>query len=57
MLDLLGVTPDEAVMVGDTLEDDMEGARAIGMRAVLVDREGRYPGDRSALAGPRRSCG
>jgi putative hydrolase of the HAD superfamily len=45
MLDLLAVTPDEAVMVGDTLEDDVEGARAIGMRAVLVDREGRYPGE------------
>ena len=30
-------------MVGDTLEDDVEGALAIGMRAVLVDREGRYP--------------
>jgi FMN phosphatase YigB (HAD superfamily) len=31
-------------MVGDTLEDDVEGARAVGMRAVLVDRESRYPG-------------
>ena len=29
-------------MVGDTIEDDIEGARAVGMRAVLVDREGRY---------------
>ena len=45
MLDLLAVAPDEALMVGDTLEDDVEGARAIGMRAVLVDREGRYPGE------------
>jgi putative hydrolase of the HAD superfamily len=44
MLDLLSVVPDEAVMVGDQLEDDVEGARAIGMRAVLVDREDRYPG-------------
>lgn len=42
MLELLGVTAEEAVMVGDTLEDDVEGARAVGMRAVLVDREGRY---------------
>jgi FMN phosphatase YigB (HAD superfamily) len=31
-------------MVGDTIEDDIEGARAVGMRAVLVDREGRFPG-------------
>jgi putative hydrolase of the HAD superfamily len=43
MLDLLGVEPQEAVMVGDTVDDDVEGARAVGMRAVLLDREGRYP--------------
>ena len=30
-------------MVGDTVEDDIEGARKVGMRAVLVDRDGRYP--------------
>ena len=45
MLELLDVAPDEALMIGDTLEDDVEGARAVGMRAVLVDREGRYPGE------------
>ena len=43
MLDLLGVAPGEALMVGDTVDDDVEGARAVGMRAVLLDREGRYP--------------
>jgi putative hydrolase of the HAD superfamily len=43
ILDRLGVEPEEAVMVGDTIEDDVEGARAVGMRAVLLDREGRYP--------------
>jgi HAD superfamily hydrolase (TIGR01549 family) len=42
MLELLGVGPGEALMVGDTIEDDVEGATAVGMRAVLVDREGRY---------------
>ena len=31
-------------MVGDTIEDDVEGALAVGMQAVLLDREGRYPG-------------
>ena len=30
-------------MVGDSVHDDIEGALALGMRAVLVDREGRYP--------------
>jgi HAD superfamily hydrolase (TIGR01549 family) len=48
MLELLEVGPEEAVMVGDTIEDDVEGALAVGMRALLVDREGRYP-DREAL--------
>ena len=42
-LERLGVEPGDAVMVGDSLEDDVEGARALGMRALLVDRENRYP--------------
>jgi putative hydrolase of the HAD superfamily len=48
MLELLGVAADEAAMVGDTIEDDVEGARAVGMQAVLLDRDGRHPevGDR-----------
>jgi putative hydrolase of the HAD superfamily len=44
MLELLEVVAGDAVMVGDTVEDDVDGALAVGMRAVLVDREGRYPG-------------
>ena len=43
MLELLDVRADDAVMVGDTIEDDVEGALAVGMVAVLVDREARYP--------------
>jgi putative hydrolase of the HAD superfamily len=39
----LDVTPDEAAMVGDSYEDDIEGARAIGMRAILLDRDGLRP--------------
>lgn len=42
-LELLGVSPGEAVMVGDSLEEDVEGARALGMRAILIDREDRHP--------------
>jgi HAD superfamily hydrolase (TIGR01662 family) len=42
VLDLLEVEPGEAAMVGDTLEDDIEGALALGMRAVLVDRLGLH---------------
>jgi HAD superfamily hydrolase (TIGR01549 family) len=37
-LDLMGVTPPEAMMVGDHLRHDVDGALAVGMRAVLVRR-------------------
>jgi HAD superfamily hydrolase (TIGR01549 family) len=37
-LQLLDVPPAEAVMVGDSLKHDVEGALAIGMRAVLLNR-------------------
>jgi FMN phosphatase YigB (HAD superfamily) len=30
-------------MVGDSLEDDVEGARAVGIRAFLLDRHDRHP--------------
>jgi HAD superfamily hydrolase (TIGR01549 family) len=43
MLERLGVPAAAAVMVGDDMGDDVEGARAIGMQAWLVDREGRFP--------------
>jgi len=42
-LDALGVAAADAVMVGDSLEEDVEGARALGMRAILIDREDRHP--------------
>ena len=40
VLQLLEVEPADAVMVGDTVADDIDGALAIGMHAVLVDRLG-----------------
>ena len=42
-LDRLGVAAADAAMVGDSPEEDVEGARALGMRAVLIDREDRHP--------------
>jgi len=42
-LDLLDVKPADAVMVGDSVEEDIEGAQAMGMRAILIDREDRHP--------------
>jgi len=42
-LDLVACMPSDALMVGDSIEDDVEGARAVGMRALLLDRAGRFP--------------
>jgi HAD superfamily hydrolase (TIGR01549 family) len=38
-LSALGVAPQAAAMVGDSYADDIEGARALGMRAILLDRD------------------
>ena len=39
-----GVQPEEAVHVGDIYEIDILGARAAGIRAVLIDPDGRHTG-------------
>ena len=36
-----GVAPEEALHVGDLPDEDVEGARRAGVRAVLIDREKR----------------
>ena len=46
-LDRLGLDRGEVIHVGDSLEDDLEGARAAGIRCVLIDRTDGRP-DRSA---------
>jgi HAD superfamily hydrolase (TIGR01549 family) len=42
-LERLGAAPAETVMVGDSIEEDIQGARALGMRAILIDRDDRHP--------------
>jgi putative hydrolase of the HAD superfamily len=42
-LELAGAVPVEAWLVGDTPEADVDGARAAGVRPVLVDRDGARP--------------
>src|SRR5262249_35827545 len=42
-LEALGVRPGETAMVGDSYEDDIEGARALGIRAILLDRDSVFP--------------
>src|SRR5581483_10571979 len=41
--ELLGVQPHEAVFVGDGANDELEGARRVGMGAILIHREGELP--------------
>lgn len=47
-LELAGCEPDEALHVGDTAEEDVVGARAAGIRPLLIDRNGGA-GDISSL--------
>ena len=46
-LDRLGVAPDEAAMVGDTIDRDVVGASAAGLAAIWLNRAGR-PAPRGA---------
>jgi putative hydrolase of the HAD superfamily len=50
VLDRLEVEPADAAMIGDSVEDDVEGARAAGIeRAFLLDRDGRFEGVENRL--------
>jgi HAD superfamily hydrolase (TIGR01549 family) len=44
LFELLDVAPADAVMVGDSVEDDVKGAVACGCPAILLDRAGRSQG-------------
>ena len=43
-LNAVGVSPEEAVHVGDSFEADIMGAHATGIRAILLDRDGTQTG-------------
>ena len=51
-LDLLGVPPGRAAMVGDNWERDVCGARAVGMRAVWISHGRVPPGPGPSAPGP-----
>jgi HAD superfamily hydrolase (TIGR01662 family) len=42
-LEELEVSAGETAMVGDSLEDDIQGARSLGIRAILLDRDDIHP--------------
>lgn len=41
-LALLGSQPAQTLFIGDRIDDDCEGAHAVGLRAFLIDRDGHY---------------
>jgi putative hydrolase of the HAD superfamily len=43
-MELMRVTPDRAIHVGDSFSADVQGARAVGITPVLIDRRVREPG-------------
>jgi putative hydrolase of the HAD superfamily len=45
----LGLPPGAVLCAGDDPENDLRGPRRAGLRAVLIDREGRAPGGLPAL--------
>ena len=47
-LEIAGCSADEALHVGDTPAEDVAGAQAAGIRALLIDRDGG--GDIDSLA-------
>jgi putative hydrolase of the HAD superfamily len=48
-LELAGAQPADAVHVGDSVENDVAGARAAGIRPVLVARDGSSPAGVEAI--------
>lgn len=42
ILEKLGVGPEETLMVGDNLRDDILSAESLGMKCVLIKRKGPY---------------
>ncbi|NOZ80200.1 MAG: HAD family hydrolase [DPANN group archaeon] len=44
-IETLGISKEEAIMIGDSLESDIESAKRAGIKALLIDRRGRrnYP--------------
>ena len=49
-LAIAGVEPAEALHVGDKVDNDIEGAAAAGVRAVLLQREGDPPPDLESIS-------
>ncbi len=45
-LKMLAVSAEDAVFVGDTIDADIEGAKAVGMRAIYIERRTQKPSEK-----------
>ena len=45
-LDMMNVKAEEAIFVGDTIDADIEGAKAAGMKAVYIERRTQKPSEK-----------
>jgi putative hydrolase of the HAD superfamily len=45
-LALLGISASEVVFVGDTIDADIEGSKAVGMKAVYIERREQKPSEK-----------
>ena len=43
ILKVLGTRPEETVMIGDSIKNDITPARQLGMHAILIDRSSKHP--------------
>jgi len=50
VIGVLDCAPSEIAFVGDDVENDYDGATAAGMRAILIDAEGRHAGATNRIA-------
>lgn len=41
-LNELNVSPDETIFIGDNIIDDIDGARNIGCKTILIDRQNNF---------------
>ena len=41
-LEVSGCTVDEVVHIGDSITSDVKGAKAVGIKPILLDRDGKY---------------
>jgi len=48
-LEKIGTKPKESLHVGDSLISDYRGAKAAGLRAVLIDRENKKAEDNNII--------